>query len=469
MCFNIGMHHQHPQSKRRGARAAKTADRLHLFCALFTTRFDRNQLNQIWFTHQRRRRRPVLPFADLLLALIYHVLIGAGTLQDHVAELTGVQVSGSALTQRRQRLNWKIFQQILDLVLVRRADAQRHPQAFYKGWRLMGVDGTRLALTNTAPILAGFNKAVSRRMKAAFAQVNVGVLVELALRNPVAVEIGRDGESELALGGRLLARLTRGDLWLADRLYGVQKVVAQWLALARQRGAQFLVRTRANLKARLLQTLRDGSALVEVVARDEAGRKQKLTVREINGWVLGRNGQRTRVRLWTSLLDAQRYPAAELLALYAQRLEVEITIKELKVELRGERRDLLLAQTPETAAQEIAALILALAVLVEVRCEAARRGEVTVLRVSFRQTLRLVRNLWTLLEIGEGIHTARQVRALVARTVERIAAAVTSPRRRRSCPRAVRQPVGSWPRLLQRREWRGPIGYEIIRFKHGKS
>lgn len=463
------MHHKHPQFKRRGARAAKTADSLQLFGALFAARFDRHQLNHIWSTHQRRRRRPVLPFADLLLALIYHVLIGAGSLQDHVAELTGRRLSGSALSQRRGRLNWKIFQQILDLVLARRADPTLHPHAFYKGWRLLGVDGTRLALTNTAQILAGFHKAVSRRMKAAFAQVQVGVLVELGLHNPVAVEIGRDGESELALGWRLLARLTHGDLWLADRLDGVQKVVAQLLALVTQRGAQFLVRVRANLTVRLLETLRDGSGLVEIVARDAAGRKQKLTVREINGWVRGRNGQRTRVRLWTSLLDAQRYPAAELLALYAQRWEVQITIKEWKVELRGERRELLLAQTPETAAQEIAALLLALAVLVEVRCEAARRGEVTVLRVSFRQTLRLVRNLWTLLEIGEGIHTARQVRALVARTVDRIAAAVTPPRRRRSCPRAVRQPVGSWPRLLQRREWHGPVGYEIIRFKHGKS
>lgn len=463
------MHKSHPQNKRSGTHTATIAHSLALWRTLFAERFDRHQLNRIWQTHQRHRRPPVLPFAELLLALIYHVLIGAGSLQDHVAELCGVRLSASALSQRRQALNWRIFQQILELVLQRRATVAAQPQAFYRGLRLLGLDGTRLALTNTAAILKHFPKAVSRRLQAAFAQVQVAVLVELGLHNPVAVEIGRDGESELALAWRLLERLGAGDLLLADRLYGVQKVAARLLAVVNERGAQFLVRARANLKARLLQPLADGSALVELQTEDAAGVKQQLIVREIQGWVRGRNGARTPVRLWSSLCDAQRYPALELLALYAQRWEVEITIKELKVEMRGGRHDLLLAQTPETAAQEIAALLMAMAVLAQVRCTAAQQGAVSVLRLSFRQTLRLVRALWTLLEIGAGIHTPRQVRALVDRTIQRIAAAVNPPRRRRSCPRAVRQPVGSWPRLLQRRQWQGPVAYEIIPAKPAKS
>lgn len=441
---------------------------LSVFCALFAARFDAAKLNELWQALQRHRRPPLLPFADLLLALIYHVLMGCGSLQEHVAELTGQRLSGSALSQRRQLLNWQLFEQILDLVLTRRADIHRHPRAFYKGWRLLGVDGSRLAMTNTAQILAGFRKAVSRRLKAAFAQINVVVLVELGLHNPVAVEIGRDQESELALGVRLLQRLGAGDLLLADRLYGVQKIVAQLLAMLRRQDAQFLVRVRTNLKVRVLQTLADGSARIEIMTRDPKGKKESLTLREVSGRVRGRNGKQTSVRLWTSLLDAKKYPAAELLALYAQRWEVEITFKELKVEMRGRSHDVLAAQTPATAAQEIAALLLALAVLVEVRCDAAGRGEVSVLRVSFRQTLRLVRALWTLLEIGEGIHTPKQVRALVIRTIERIAGSVSAGRRARSCPRAVRQPVGSWPRLLRRQEWQGPIRYKITRLKQSK-
>jgi hypothetical protein len=434
---------------------------------LFAARFGRHSLNRIWRTHQTRRRKPLLRFDQLLLGLVYHVLMGVGTLQEHIEELTGRSLSGSALSQRRQRLSWAIFEEVMALGLQRRADPQRHPHAFYQGMRLVGLDGTRAALRNTPAILCGFTKAVSRRMKAAFAQVQAVVLLEIGLHHPIAAAIGRLGESELVLALSLVARLITGDLLLADRLYGVQKVVARLLAQTRVVGAHFLVRVRRNLKARVQEVLADGSAVVALTLRDEAGRKQHLVVREIYAVVRGRGGQRIPVRLWTSLLDAKRHPASELVALYARRWEVEITIQELKVEMRG--GDLLASYTPETAAQEIAALLLALAVLVEVRCEAAERGAVDVLRVSFRRVLRLVRVLWTLLEIGEGIHTPHQVRALVARTLKRATALVTPVRRARSCPRAVRQPVGSWPRLLQRREWEGEIRYEVIPHGGAKS
>jgi hypothetical protein len=43
------------------------------------------------------------------------------------------------------------------------------------------------------------------------------------------------------------------------------------------------------------------------------------------------------VRLWTSLLDASTYPAAELLALYARRWDIEVFTKELKVPIHESR------------------------------------------------------------------------------------------------------------------------------------
>lgn len=461
------MRNKHLHKRRGGRRSAKTSSRTHAFRQLFAARLDRRQLQRLWRTHATLRRKPKLRFDQLLLGLLYHVLMGVGTLEEHMRELTGQAISGSALSQRRQRLPWVIFEEILALVLQRRADPQQHPHAFYRSLRLLALDGTRFALRNTPAILRGFRKAVSRRLKAAFARTGVVVLLEVGLHNPIAAAIGRAGESELPLALRLVKCLTAGDLLLADRLYGVQKVMVCLLAAVRQTGAQFLVRVRRNLKARVIAVLADGSARVELTARDEAGRKQIVTVREVRAWVRGRGGKRVLVRLWTSLLDAKQYPARELVALYAQRWEVEIAVKEMKVEMRG--GDLLASYTPETAAQEIAALLLALAVLVEVRCEAAERGEVAVLRVSFRRVLRHVRALWMLLEIGEGIHSEAQVRALVRRTFSRITAEVNPVRRARSCPRAVRQPVGSWPRLLHRREWKGEIRYEVIAHRKAKS
>lgn len=427
---------------------------------LFRKRFSSQKLAAIHRRHQKcRRRKPEISFAKLVLAVVYHVFMGKGALQTHVEELSGVLLSGSALSQRRQRLPWQVFRDILAECLGPRAQLRQHPEAFYKGLRLLGLDGTSFGVNNVPRLVRSLGKAASRRFKAAFARVRTVIIVELGLHNPIAAAIGRNGESELALAWELVGQVPECSLLLADRLYGHALFACGLLARCLEVKADFLVRVRQKLKVRVMEVLADGSTIVELRARADDGKKFPFLVREIRGQVRGRGSKLISVRLWSSLLDAKRYPAAELLALYAQRWEVEITVKELKLELRGS--DQLSSQTPETMAQEIAALLLAQALLVDARCTAARQGEVTVLRISFRETLRLVRGLWTLLVIGEGIHSAKQVRALIRRTLKRISGHVTPQRRDRSCPRAVRQPVSSWPRLLRRREVHGLFRYQI--------
>lgn len=149
------------------------------------------------------------------------------------------------------------------------------------------------------------------------------------------------------------------------------------------------------------------------------------------------------VRLWTSLLDWHRCPAAELLALYARRWQQDVFYKELKVDMRS--TPCLQSHTPLTAMQEIAALILAYAVLVDCRIEAATVGDVGVLQISFMKTLQVVQRLWQFLEVSADLLTPAQVRLGVRRSLRRIADMAIPKRRQQSCPRALRQPVSSWP------------------------
>ncbi len=125
-------------------------------------------------------------------------------------------------------------------------------------------------------------------------------------------------------------------------------------------GSQFVPRARTAIKADVIERLRGGSRVIRVSVR-ERGRPshivQWLTVREIRVRV-GRPGHRTQeLRLWTSLLDARRAPELELAQLYARRWEHELYHRELTWHLR--KTDVLQSHTPETAAQEMAALVLA--------------------------------------------------------------------------------------------------------------
>ena len=409
-----------------------------------------------------KRRPPTITSYELLMGLVFHVMAGAGTLAEHVKELTRKSITDGALSQRRTRLPWQIFETILEEVLRPRAKEKEHPEAFYHGLRLCGVDGSRLSVANTPQFKRSMRKSATRRFKAAFAKVGVAVLVELGVHNPIAAAIGPREESEMALSRRLLDRLPEKSLLIADRYYGAPVLLIEFKEIFPGGGREFLVRVKSNLKRRVLESYPDGSALVEIRA-GKGKDKKTLQVREIVGRVRRGKGSWSQVRLWTSLLDWKKHPASELLALYAQRWEQESFYRELKVDLRS--TPLVQSHTPLTAAQEIAALIMAYAILVEQRMKAAQVGDVPVLRISFLKTLEAVRGLWHFLEITDGLLNERGVRLAVARTMRWIAERALPKRRQRSCQRALRQPVSSWPRLLKNRSVQAAPEYKLITVK----
>lgn len=400
----------------------------------------------------RRRRPPEVSAEELIGGLIFHVVAGPGTLAEHVKQLTGKDITDGALAQRRALWPLKIFEEMMSAALQPKADPARHPEAFYQGLRLCGIDGSTFSVTNTPQVKKRIKKAHSRRGRAAFPKVSVAVLVELGLHNPLAAALGPDGESEMVLAKRLVSAQPEQSLLINDRYYGAPALLVDLPAEGQR---HFLVRVKAKLKRRLLEGYPDGSALAEI----GSGQRTRQ-VREILARVQrGKGGAFTTVRLWTSLLDWQRYPAEELLALYGQRWEHEMFYKELKVDMRS--TPYLQSHTPLTAMQEIAALILAYAVLVDYRITAAKVGEVGVLRISFLKTLHVVQGLWQFLEVSADLLGPDKVRLVVRRALRRIAETAIGKRRKRSCPRALRQPVSSWPRLRKNTYRKGSIEYSV--------
>jgi hypothetical protein len=77
-------------------------------------------------------------------------------------------------------------------------------------------------------------------------------------------------------------------------------------------------------------------------------------VREIRANGVGRDGKRFTLRLWTTLIDPDRFPADTLARHYAERWEHELYYRELKLDVRNS--PVLASYTVEAALQEIAAL-----------------------------------------------------------------------------------------------------------------
>lgn len=443
-------HHRRPRRRRQSP---------HGFLAAFDELIAPDQLPSV---PPRRGRKPRVPLAALLTSLVFHFMNATGTLAEHFALLFQGSLKDSACADRRARLPWQVFAELMVRALRPLAELKRQPEAFYRDWRLVALDGTQFSLSNTPANNRARRKAKSRRGRSAFAKLTTGVLVELGLHNPLAAAIGQAGESEWQLALGLLARLPERALLLADRLHGCAAFAAAAWSACQRVGSHFLIRARSQIKVQVVERFRDGSRLVKVPVRVK-GRPREvshyLELREIRVRV-GRQGHRSQVlRLWTSLLDPEQAPAAELVRLYAQRWEHELYYRHLKHELR--KTDLLQSHTVHTAAQEIAALMLASALLARERARAAD-GQLPVLRVSFVKTLELLRPLWLIFEVGGDLLSPRVQRELLERFYTFLRRFASRPRRTRSCQRAVRQPIGKWPRLLQTQSVEGPLQFTLV-------
>jgi hypothetical protein len=245
-------------------------------------------------------------------------------------------------------------------------------------------------------------------------------------------------------------------------LYGVVAFALAAQTACRRVGSHFLLRASRSVKPRVIKRLRDGSRLVKLRVRAPNSPTRIIgwvEVREIRVRV-GRPGHRTHeLRLWTSLLTPATAPALDLARVYASRWEQELYFREVKRQVR--RNGVLQSHTVETGAQEIAALILASAVLASERARTAN-GQVPVLRVRFGQVLHVVRGLWLLLGPFEDVFTDRQKKQIMRRGYDLMRRSLTAKRRSRACPRAVRQKVKAWPRLMKAQSVEGPLHFKLV-------
>ena len=123
---------------------------------------------------------------------------------------------------------------------------------------------------------------------------------------------------------------------------------------------------------------------------------------------------------------------------------------------------MLLSHTLVTAAQEVACLVLAQAIVARVRLTVAAT-HTPVLQISFIRTLDLFRSLWSITPLLADLQPATATPLLLHRILRFLTQQASPPRRKRSCPRALRQPVSKWPRLLRNTTATGAFRFTISR------
>jgi hypothetical protein len=298
-----------------------------------------------------------------------------------------VQASKSAISQARSRLGPEVMEQLAQRVLRPLAPPDA-PGAWYRGLRVMAVDGSCMEVADEAANAEFFGYPAASRGQSAFPQARVLGLVECGTHAVVAAAIAPYARSEIAMATELLpAKLQPDMLVLADRNFYSFKL---WRATCAT-GAKLAWRVKSTLGLPVEHLLSDGSYLSTVFDSADRARKFGQAVRVID-YTLQDSATPTQdsYRLVTNILDPEAAPALELAALYHERWEIEGVFDELKTHLRS-NSTVLRSKTPELVQQELWGLLLAHFAIRQLMTQAAWPRGLDPDRLSFTHAVRVIK------------------------------------------------------------------------------
>jgi hypothetical protein len=316
----------------------------------------------------------------------------------------------------------------------------------YRGWRLMGLDGTTLDLPDTPANARAFGRPTTGRAEGAFPQVRLLALCELGTHAVCGLAIKPLCHGEPSMVGLLLDQLGPGMLLIWDRGFFSYDLITSVV----RRGAHLLARVKSNTVLRPIRRFADGSYLAKIYPSpaDRDGDINGLPVRvvEYTHDDPNRPGAGERHRLITDLIKPDDMPAREAPLVYHERWEEELAFDEIKTHLSG-REVPIRSKTPAGVVQEIYGLMLAHYVVRRVMHDAAVVANQDPDRLSFIDSLRVLQ-----CQLPESPHVAHET--WYRRLLSEVQQQKLRPRRDRWYARVIKRKMSKW--MKKRPEHRKP-------------
>lgn len=352
----------------------------------------------------------------------------------------GIRVAPSSIVQARERLGDEPLRWLFE----RTATAWGHASARAHAWRglaIYGADGTTLRVPDSAENRAHFG-GQDTRWNSTSGYPLVRLVTVMALRSHILVgaRFGAYASSEGALAHELWPLLPDHSLAIVDRGFFSARIL---VGIERGGiGRHWLTRAKSSLAYTRIERFAVGDELIEVNVSSEARKKDPSMPKtwRMRAIRYQRRGFQPQFLL-TSLLDPTRYPAAEIIALYHERWEIELGYNEVKRVMLA-REETTRSKSPRGVAQELWGLGIAYNL---VRYEAERVAAdagVPPIRVSFVAALNFIE---AALRTWGTDNTGRLPERLI-RLREDLTHFVLPERRARSYPRAVKIKMSNYAR-----------------------
>ena len=396
---------------------------------------------------------PVVTVLHMVLAALWPEASFAASWQvmwdamvSRLPRAAGRSPSSGSVAKARKRLPLESWAKLFTW-LSERCQTLGAPWASWRGHRVVLLDGTCVSMPDECELRDAFGSTRDGRYP--LARIVTAALAYTA--TVLSYAMGRYDDGENALAGPVLDALRENDLIVGDRCFAG---AARYVGYLR-RGLQFITRMHQRLKVSRLPCLErfgPGDFVTEMTIpaqyrKRDASLPRRVRVRLISAAVRIR-GKRTVLWLTTSLLDAERYPAEEIVELYARRWRIETLFREVKVVLKA---DVLRSLTVDNVRKELAARMVALNAVRIIMLEAAVEHGTDPLRLSFTHAVRAV------IVFAPAMATAPAwaLRDIYRAMLTEIASHVVPFRPGRNEPRAVRRDPRHYPTLrTTRRLWR---------------
>ncbi|UJB40393.1 IS4 family transposase [Streptomyces sp. A1-5] len=180
-----------------------------------------------------------------------------GKMAAGLSSLDLARPSASALCRARRRVGTEPFRLLFEILCgsLGRPDT---PGCWWRGLRLVAIDGTHLHIPDSQHTAARFPKRIGKSRSAfGYPLLRLCTLVECGTRALLGAAFGPEDQPETAYASRLLDKLTGRMLVLLDAGFDS----ADFLLELQDTGAQFLCRSGASRNPLIHRRLPDGSYL----------------------------------------------------------------------------------------------------------------------------------------------------------------------------------------------------------------
>ncbi len=401
----------------RGGQQAVAGDRLAdrigigVLAKVFPPELVDRVVDEAGAREQRKRVLPARVVVYLLLAMVLFSGSGYGQVWDRLVRglewartfrvrvAVGMQPSPAAITLARRRLGWQVMEKLLAAVAGPLA-GEEQDTAYVAGMRLVAIDGMCLDVPPTQENGAEFGYPGNDACPGPFPQVRVVAAGECGTRAVLGAELSPLSAGEEPLALKLLARLSHGDLLLADRNFLSHGL----LKAALDAGVHVLWRAKSDVDLPVLKVLPDGTYLSRIAGPAASRRMRRkgahpkdipgIPVRVIEYSVASDDGSEVpeTFTLVTDITDPAALSAEQAADAYARRWELETCFDELETSIRGGAAVVLRSQSPPMIRQEIYAMLCCYQAIRTLISHAADDAGLDPLRISFTAAREAVRS-----------------------------------------------------------------------------